>query len=128
MGQFDRQIATALRLIAKYGQSIIWNSIIDGASVDPLKPWKPTDAASTPHPDIKICFVPTNDTQWRKLLAYLKGTEVPTGKLAGLMGQVPFEPTLKDVVDRDGVILRIASLDLLSPNGQKILYTIEFEG
>jgi len=128
MGQFDRQIATALRLIAKYGQSVIWNSVADGVAVDPLKPWKPTEAIAVLHPDIKICFVPTNDTQWRKLLAYLKGTEVPTGKLAGLMGQVSFEPTLKDVVDRDGTILRITSIDLLSPNGQKILYTIEFEG
>lgn len=75
-----------------------------------------------------ICFVPVRDKETRKLFAYLTGTEVKLGSLAGLMGNVSFSPDSKDVVIRDGVELRIENLDLLSPNGQKILWTVEFKG
>jgi|SRR5688572_25129759 len=128
MGQFDRQIATAVRLIAKYGQAVTWQTVVDGAPVDAGQPWKPTEAADTPN-EATICFVPVRDNDWRKLLAYLKGSEVPVGKLAGLMaGNVAFDPKLKDIVIRDGVTLNVTNIDLLSPNGQKILYILEFEG
>lgn len=128
MAQFDRQIATAVRLIEKYGQAVTWTTVNDGAPPDAAKPWKPAEAADTPN-EATICFVPVRDNDWRKLLAYLKGTEVPTGKLAGLMaGNVSFTPKLKDVVVRDGVTLNVTNIDLISPNGQKILYILEFEG
>jgi hypothetical protein len=127
MGQFDRQIATAQRLIAKYGQSVTWREPAEGLPADPEKPWSKTAAVPIDHAGIKICFVPAKENEWRKLLAYLKGTEVPTTKLAGLMGAVTFTPALKHIVLRDGKQLRIASIDCLSPNGQKILYTLEFE-
>lgn len=128
MGQFDRQIATAQRLIAKYGQAVTWQTVNEGAPANPAQPWKSSAAADTPN-DATICFVPVRDNDWRKLLAYLKGTEVPSGRLAGLMaGNVSFEPKLKDVVVRDGVTLNVTNIDLISPNGQKILYILEFEG
>lgn len=128
MGVFDRQIATAQRLIAKYGQAVIWQTVNQGAPADPLKPWESSASPDTPN-NTKICFVPVRDNDWRKLLAYLKGTEVPTGKLAGLMaGNVSFEPKLKDTVLRDGVTLNVTNIDLISPNDQKILYILEFEG
>lgn len=128
MGQFDRQIATAVRLVAKYGQDIIWRTVVDGAPANPAQPWKPTEAADT-DTTAKVCFVAVRDNDWRKLLAYLKGTEVPVGRQAGLMaGNVAFEPKLKDVVVRDGVVLTVTNIDLVSPNGQKILYILEFEG
>lgn len=128
MAQFDRQIATARRLIEKYGQAVVWQTVNQGAPVDAAQPWKSSAAADTPN-DATICFVPVRDNDWRKLLAYLKGTEVPVGKLAGLMpGDVTFEPKLKDVVVRDGVTLNVTNIDLISPNGQKVLYILEFEG
>ena len=124
MAAFDRAIATAQRVIAKYGQAVIWRKVNDAANT--AEPWKPIESPDVDH-DVNICFVPIVDAQWRKLLQYLKDTEVPAGKLCGLMGAVDFEPKLKDVVVRDGVTLRISSIDLLSPNGQKVLYTVEFE-
>lgn len=126
MGQFDRQIATAQRLIAKYGQDVTWQTVVE--ATNGAQPWKGTTSADTPN-TAKICFVPVRDNDWRKLLAYLKGTEVPSGKLAGLMaGNVPFDPKLKDIVVRDGVTLNVTNIDLISPNGQKVLYILEFEG
>lgn len=124
MAQYDRQIATAIRLIAKYGQAVTWRSANETENA--LEPWKATAGTPT-DTEVSICFVPAKDNEWRKLFYYLKGTEVPAGKLAGLMGQVSFTPSLKDVVIRDGKTLRIANIDLLSPNGQKILYTLEFD-
>lgn len=127
MGEYDRQIATVLRLIEKKGQSVVWNQLNNASPADPSKPWKPGAAGATPH-EAFICFVPVRDKETRKLIQYLKGTDVPIGQLAGLMGQVSFEPSIKDVVVRDGKQLAISSIDWLSPNGQKILCTIEFEG
>lgn len=127
-GVFDRQIATAQRLIAKYGQDVTWQTVVDGAPADAAKPWKPAEATDT-QTTTKVCFVAVRDNDWRKLLAYLKGTEVPVGRLAGLMaGNVSFTPKLKDIVIRDGVTLNVTNIDLVSPNGQKILYILEFQG
>jgi hypothetical protein len=126
MAEFDRQIATALRLIQKKGQKVVWRQLPAAVS-DPLQPWN--GGASVPvNNDVFICFVPVRDRETRKLFQYLTGTEIEIGQLAGLMGNVPFDPKPKDIVLRDGVELRIASLDLLSPNGQKILWTVEFHG
>lgn len=125
MGQFDRQIATAKRLIAKYGQTCIWRKVANGAPVDSLKPWKPT-ASETSDNNASIVFLPASREN-RELLRYLKGTEIPVGSIQGLMPAVSFEPTLKDVVIRDGKQLRLKSIDPVSPNGEIILYTLEFE-
>ena len=125
MARFDRQIATALRLIEKNGQKVVWRSL--AASNNSDEPWNSGTETPTEH-DAFICFVPVRDKDTRKLFAYLTGTEVQIGSLAGIMGNVAFEPNAKDVVVRDGVELRIDSIDLLSPNGQKILWTMEFKG
>lgn len=125
MARFDRQIQTALRLIAKNGQKVKWRVIDDAAPSDPSQPWNPGPATPVDR-DVAICFLPV-DRQTMETFNFIKGTEVPKGSVMGLMGQVPFDPNLKDVVIRDGVEMRIASIDLLSPNGQKILYTMVFQ-
>lgn len=127
MAQFDRQIATAQRLIKKNGQQITWRKINDATPADPDAPWNGgTQTVVEKQPF--ICFVPAKDSSTRIFMAYLAGTEVKTGRLAGLMGAVDFVPDDKDIVVRDGVELRIDSIDKLSPNGQAVLYMIEFKG
>lgn len=125
MGQFDRQIATALRLIKKNGQPVKWRQI-PTTEPDPLKPWKPVGGAPVDR-TVDICFLPL-DLQNKEFLASLGNTEAAVGSFYGLMGAVSFTPNIKDVVLRDGVLLEIASIDLLSPNGQAILYTVIFNG
>ncbi|WEL95607.1 hypothetical protein [Xanthomonas phage vB_XooS_NR08] len=125
MARFDRAIQTALRLIAKNGEKVKWRVIDDAAAPNPSQPWKPGPA--TPEDkDVTICFLPV-DRQTMETFTFIKGTEVPKGSVMGLMGNVPFNPNLKDVVIRDGVELRIANIDVLSPNGQKVLYTVVFQ-
>lgn len=122
MARFDRQIETAIRLIKKNGQKVIWRQTAKPS--DTLEPWKQQDAASIDK-DAIICFLPV-DKETREFLTYIRGTDVPMGSELGLMGAVDFEPSIEDVVLRDGKTYRIKHIDLLSPNGQKILYTIEF--
>ncbi len=125
MARFDRAIQTALRLIAKNGEKVKWRVIDDAAAPDPSQPWNPGPA--TPEDkDVTICFLPV-DRQTQETFNFIKGTEVPKGSVMGLMGNVPFEPNLKDVVIRNGVELRLAYIDVLSPNGQKVLYTMVFQ-
>lgn len=121
MARFDRQIDTAKRLITKNGQSVTWRSKTSSIP-DPSAPWKPIETSVT-DTAVDICFLPAS----KQTLEFFGLTEVPIGCVLGLMGQVPFNPSLSDVVIRDGVQLRIESIDRLSPNGQNILYTMVFK-
>lgn len=125
MARFDRQIATALRLIQKNGQLVQWRQ--PQRTADVAEPWKVDATAPIDH-DVYICFLPVNKEN-RELVHYLRGSnEIKSGSVIGLMGNVSFEPDASNFVIRNGKQLAIQSLDLLSPNGQKILYTIEFKG
>lgn len=124
MGVFDRQVATALRLISKNGQAVTWRSLVNGAPVDANKPWKPSAATGTEH-SVKIVFLPRKE-QNEKSIQYMEKSEVPTGLLKGLMGQVDFVPKLKDVIIRGSLQYEVETIDIIDPNGEGvILYTIE---
>ena len=125
MARFDRQVQTAKKLIAKNGQLVKWRIVRDAAPVDTAQPWKPTNPATPVEHDVTICFLPITK-EMRETIAYLRGTEVPTGYVMGYMGAVNFEPSLKDVVIRDGKELRLFNVEELNPNGQTILYTMVF--
>lgn len=121
MGQFDKQISSASRLIARYGQLVKWRVVRNDTPVDYLQPWKRQEPTSFVEHDVSICFFSEGDS-----LKYFKDSEVQTGSIVGYMGAVNFEPSLKDVVIRNNKELRIRSIDALAPNGQNILYTIAF--
>lgn len=122
MGQFDRQIQTALRLIKKNGQQVDWVKT-EETVLNPDMPWLPVGTIETTYRPY-ICFLPL-DLQGRKFLMSL-GTapEIAVGSYYGLMGAVSFIPSKEDKIIRDGQSLSIESIDLLSPNRQKILWTI----
>lgn len=124
MAQFDRQIETALRLIKKNGQTVAWTKRTI-STPDPTKPLEQIETVNTYTP--YVCFLPL-DLQGREFLFALGGGESASGAFYGLMGNVPFTPDRTDLVTRNGTALNIKSIDLLSPNGQKILYTIVFNG
>lgn len=127
MSEYDSLIDLAKRLIKKKGQAVIWRQVSAKASVE--QPWK---TASSTSKDLKpyVCFVSTADKEWRKILAYLKGSEVPTGRLAGLMGAQAFSPTLKDTIIRkfNGVdkTLTLINADVVGPAEEPVLWILEF--
>ena len=124
MGRYDRQIETAKRLIKKYGQSVIWRQLNEFIP-DTDKPWKPETLPGTDYTPEMAFF--TINKENRQFIHFITGTEAKIGDVYGLMGNVSFTPSLKDIVIRDGVEYRILNIDLLSPNGQKVLYTVEFK-
>lgn len=125
MARFDRQIATALRLIKKNGQLVKWRQL--QRADDPSDPAAVIESAPVDR-DVYICFLPV-DKDNKEFINYLRGTnEIKMGSLIGLMGNVPFVPDASNLVIRDGVQLEIFNIELLSPNGQKVLYTVEFKG
>jgi len=127
MGTFDRQIATAKRLIAKNGRTCVWRALDNGAPADANKPWIKGEE-TTDDNTVSIVFLP--DT--RSNLAFLQtltDETINVGDDYGLMAAVDFVPTTRaQIYDETGVTLLrgIKSVDPLSPNGEVILYTLRF--
>jgi hypothetical protein len=125
VGVYDRQIASAKRIIAAKGQLCTWNSHGDGSGGTAAKP-----AANviTPHTDIPIVFVPLEREYLATFLSTLQDTEIPTGLELAIMGQVDFDPQLRDTITRGSVEYSIHpknGIEKIDPNGEgAILYLI----
>lgn len=125
MGVFDRQIASAKRMIAKYGEFCIFKQTGDGVPLDPEKPWEVPETDPVDHTNIKIAFFGL-DVEKYKMYQEMFGTEVPTGIYMAYMANVPFTPSLKDSIRRkSGAMLSIVNINVVNPNGEAaILYEI----
>ena len=119
MGQFDRAIATAKRLIEKNGQAVTWRQFTNETDAD--EPWK-TDSTPTDK-SVVIVFFPDNRTGY-EFARSMGNSEVPRGNTIGLMAAQDFTPTLKDQIVRDGKVYSIESLEQLRPNDQLIMWTV----
>jgi hypothetical protein len=125
---FERQIATAARLIDRYGQACYWR-----------EPGTPTGSPAAPQPGtptdypVKIVWLSNpNREALAGLLSMIAGTEVPTGGKRGLMaGNVPFTPSLRGRISPNAAAFSEPAfalhqengIDLLNPNGNEpILY------
>lgn len=127
MGEYDRAVATAERLIAKKGRIVQWAKPV---AADPdAKPWKPQDdpdAEPVPPFEPKIVFFPPGEGS-RATLQQITGTEVPTASEYGLMaGSVPFTPEIGDIVTRDGEALPVVGVATLRPAETAVLHTVWF--
>ncbi len=123
MGVYDKSIAAAHRMIAKYGEECHW--LKEGEAAPGADPWR--DVRDGDDPDglpCKIAWFPPNSNL--AFLAAIAGTEVPAHSEYGLMaGDVPFEPDLSDRIQRTSGKTDILRLDKLAPNGvDNVLYTI----
>lgn len=130
MAMYDRQIATAARLIKKYAQlpngapNATW--IKHNATADVSKPWRSSDPGSPTSYPVYIVFTIPPGGQLAALVHLMQGTEVPMGAPAGIMAAVPFTPEENDVVDRAGDKLVIKTINEVAPNGRVILYKLVF--
>lgn len=126
---YERQIATAARLITKYGQMCTWREPGEatGNPADP-EPGEPQDYT------VPIVFLNNaNKDSFAGFLTMFAGTEVPTGGMRGLMPAVEFAPSLKGRVARNQVFEEPAlslidenGIDTLNINGELILYYLRF--
>jgi len=123
MARFDRQIATAQRLIKKNGVAVKWRKFVK--TEVPGKPWEFTQVPVDY--DVVVCFLTMTKALY-ETLAFIPNTDVAIGSTMGLMGQVEFDIEGTDVViDYDGKELAIETVQTLAPNGQKILHTVVFK-
>lgn len=132
MGVYDRQIATARRLILRYGQPCLWRvpgQPVGGTAAAPGPVGDPVDFA------VPIVFLSNKSREsLAGLLAMITDTEVPTSGMGGLMPAVPFQPRLTHVVfkgpDETAPRLHLMDkngIDLVAPNGEPILYFLRFQ-
>lgn len=129
MAVYSRQIATALRLIAKYGQQATWERRAPGGGTA-AKPATSVVVSRT----VKIAFLPLDREYLQTTLGKGDGSDIASGMLTGYMGQVDFVPTLKDTVVRNvnGVDERYSitdrnGIEVIDPNGEgAILYIVRF--
>lgn len=124
MGVYDRQRATATRLIAKYGEKVVWREAVQAEDAD--RPWLGTTAKAIEH-NVIVLFT-TSNSSVRHLIEALSGGTIPQGESLGYMATVDFNPSIADVVIRtDGTQFRVKSIDPLQLNAERpILYTLEF--
>jgi len=128
---YARAMATATRLILKYGQSCTWRQIEPAPGSTPAKSTGtvPTDFPCT------IVFLNHKREQLLTALSMIVGAaDIPSGGLLGLMAPVPFEPSLKDMVFRSTYPLVTGErygisdkngIEILAPNEEgPILYKI----
>jgi hypothetical protein len=129
MGVYDRQIATAARLIAAKGQLCTWRE--PGAPTG--SPAAPTPGVPADYP-VRIVFLSNAKNEGLAgLLSMIAGTEVPSGGMRGLMAAVPFAPSLLGKVARASTFAEPAlslvddkGIDVLNLNGEVILYYLRF--
>lgn len=124
MSVYDSQIATAKQLIAAKGESVTWR---EAAVTVEGQPWK-TDAGAPVNHTVTIVFLPPSSNIADAVAQMMRGTSVPGGGTRGLMAAVDFTPALNGIVIRtDGTKLQVKSFDVIAPNGDPILYKINFE-
>lgn len=130
MGVYDRQIASAKRIIAQKGQQVTWVSVGAGTGGTAAAP----AAESLNEHTVTIAFLPIDREYLRTIQSVMRDTDIASGYLQGLMGQVDFKPTLADRVIRrvNGVdetyrIIPDNGIEEIDPNGEGvILYTVRF--
>lgn len=133
MGVYDRQIATAQRLITAKGAELSWRVYRDAAPSGLNPRWLPTDPVEddiVKHTVNIVIFPLSGGNGLYDLLAKLAGTEIQTsnGKpnLEGFMPAVSFDPSTKDVIRGYGdTDLRISSMKKIAPNGETILWILK---
>lgn len=118
MATFDRQIATAQRLIAKYGREVSLVTYSEAVQ-DPAMPWRSVGAAETAQ-SVRGVFLSYEQK-------HVDGTLVQAGDqkvyipAAGLASP----PALKGEVRAGAERWRIERVAPLAPNGRPILYELQ---
>lgn len=119
MGVYDRQIATARRLIAAKGAECTYTQT--AVTMETASPWIVEDATPAEY-SVRIVFLSV-DREGYETLNMLKETDVSGGFELAYMGAVDFEPKRTDLIERsDGELYRIVHVTTIAPNGDAILY------
>lgn len=130
MGVYDRSIATAQRLIRKWGEPCSWQK--PAPTTETVPGYPEVGAAPDPVPCYLAFFSGRDLGRGRGLeafLAMMPGMEVPkSNEFALLAGGLDFAPENTDTITRsDGNLVAIKDIDRLAPNGTPVLYYVALE-
>jgi hypothetical protein len=136
---------TALRLIKKYGQSVVWRQRNDGTLVTAGKPWEGTTPDDHTDHTVYIAFMNVNK-EGAENQRYQNQGKIPDssrintssyselgfsinslGNVVGLMGQVSFVPSIRDKVLRGTKAHRVVNINNIDPAGPVLVYQVELE-
>lgn len=125
MSKFSSKVKLAQRLIKSNGQDVQW--VKQNEVADANQPWKAVIGPEPKSFPCKILFLRAGSGSYNALFHLIKGTDAVTGAPKALMAsQDAFTPEITDTIIRDGSVMVVKSIDPLAPNGELILYTIEF--
>lgn len=127
MGVFDRSVASAKRLIEKYGEVCLWQK--PGERDSTVKPWHGSNENPPDATPVRIVFFPNGgDTSIAAVIAALGDTEINIASEYGLMAAVDFDPLTSDTLtDSQGNNVEIVKMTPLAPNGQIIFWKLWVE-
>jgi hypothetical protein len=116
VAQFDTSIATAKRLIEKFGETSTHRRKADGAPPDPNQPWNPGTQTLTDTPvsavwlDYDLSRIDGQTIKRGDQEVFIPGSDLPSAP---------------DASTASGEQWSIVSIETLSPNGQLILYVAQ---
>lgn len=120
-------IATAIKLIDKFGRACYWQKPPAYSGGTPGYP----EVGATPDPiDCKMAFFSPRDLDRGVMehLGMMPGTEVPDNAQIGLLaGGISFTPENTDRIYLDEALtqsLSIEKIDRIAPNGEPVLYFV----
>lgn len=125
MAKYDRQVATAKKLVRKYGSLETFRQIRD--ETDQEKPWEDGDPLNTDKP-VYMVFINDSTSISDVFAAYFSGTTIADGSTVVYIADFGIQPTNKDVLIKDGVEYRIETIDTLKPARQTILHSLKVKG
>lgn len=123
MSAIDNAVATAKRLIERYGEACTWRSKSNTAGT---VAWKPGASRVTSH-DCRLIFLRSKKLDMKAIVKALGSkSEITDGQIRGLLaGDCGFTPSANDEIIRsDGSVNVIHSIDPLAPNGSVVFYEI----
>ena len=123
MARFDSLRNVATRLIARNGRLVTLRKIVDTAPANANRPWEPSGQTFTDF-TVRSVIIPFNITEVDGTLILAQDKQAYIS--AQDIGDVDIIP--KDEIIDGARTYRIVNVTDLSPNEEKVLYTLQLRG
>lgn len=119
---YERQQATALRLIKKKGAQATYRRNAVPMPPDPDKPWI-VGTGSPSESTVSMVFLPANKTGL-ETFTRMEETSIPKGATLAYMAYNGIQPSVSDTIFDGSKEWRISNFETIAPNGEQIIYIL----
>lgn len=124
--KYSRQIATARRMITKFGGVCTWSK--EGAdTTSSLPPEMRPLASAVTYPGIPIVLIPATRKEMFSQILHVLTSTVIDQDVAYIPGDVPFSPANGDDVIINGETRYVDRINKIAPDGTAIAYEVTFK-